>query len=287
MMRGPPIPVASSRLLGCAPVDRATPAQPIASPLPVEAAVHAVTPLRRLRAWLAAGPAYPPDARDLRTIDVLGLRLPVRATLAVLVVTALVMLDHSDRILGPFWDGTGTIPELLRARALSRAVVMGGGALLVIVLLFRDSPRRYGLRLGDVRAGVALGLTGVALMTPVVLAVVQLPDFRAYYAPAAATSSLDVVLTSAIELLPVELFFRGLLMFALLRVIGPLGVVLATLPFAFGHLGKPELETLSTVIGGTAYGWLDGRTGSVLWSGLTHVTIVSMAVLLSGVVAPG
>ena len=53
-------------------------------------------------------------------------------------------------------------------------------------------------------------------------------------------------------------------MFALIRVVGPIGILLATLPFAFGHLGKPELETLSTVIGGFAYGWLDWRTGSRL-----------------------
>jgi membrane protease YdiL (CAAX protease family) len=246
------------------------------------AAAPAVARLRRLRAWLAAGPAYPPDERDLRTVDVLGIKLPMRATLAILIVSALVMLDHAGRILGPFWDGSGTTPELLRARAVSRAVILGGGSLLVVLLLFRDAPRRYGLTLGDARAGIGIGLAGILLMAPVVLAVLQLPDFRAYYAPAAATTPVDVVLTAAIELLPVEFLFRGLLMFALLRVMGPLGIVVATLPFAFGHLGKPELETLSTVVGGTAYGWLAWRTGSVVWSGLTHVAIMSMAILLAG-----
>jgi uncharacterized protein len=284
MMRVPQDADGSLRLLGSGAVDRARPVQGIASSLH---AGSTVSPLRRLRAWLADGPSYAPDERDLRTVDILGARLPVRATLAILIVSVLVMLDHSGRVVAPFWDGTGTTPELLRARAISRAVVLGGGALLVVLLLFRDSPRRYGLRLGDVRAGIAIGLAGIAVMTPVVIGVVQLPDFRAYYAPAAQAAPVDVVVTSVLELLPVEFFFRGLLMFTLLRVVGPLGIVLATLPFAFGHLGKPELETLSTVVGGAAYGWLDWRTGSVLWSGLTHVVIMCTTVFLAGAVAAG
>lgn len=282
-MRVPWLADGSFGLLGSTAVDGAVRVKSLATRLPAESGVSAV---RRLRGWLAAGPSYVPDARDLRTVEILGLRLPVRATLAILVVSLLVMLDHSGRLLAPFWDGTGTTPELLRARALSRAVMLGGGSLLVVQLLLRDTPRRYGLRVGDVRAGVAVGLLGVLVMAPVVIAVVQLPDFRAYYAAASQASPVDVVGTVALELLPVEFFFRGLLMFTLLRVVGPFGIVLATLPFAFGHLGKPELETLSTVVGGTAYGWLDWRTGSVLWGGLTHVAIVSMTILLAGAGGP-
>jgi membrane protease YdiL (CAAX protease family) len=59
--------------------------------------------------------------------------------------------------------------------------------------------------------------------------------------------------------------------------------VIATLPFAFAHLGKPEIETLSTLAGGIAYGWLDWRSGSVLWSGLAHTWILSLAVIAAGI----
>jgi membrane protease YdiL (CAAX protease family) len=61
----------------------------------------------------------------------------------------------------------------------------------------------------------------------------------------------------------------------------------ATLPFAFIHLGKPEVETLSTLLGGAAYGWLDWRTGSVLYSGLAHTWILSGIVLASAAAAGG
>ena len=241
----------------------------------------------RLWSWVTAPQTYPPSAADLRTAGVLGVELPVRATLAIVVVTIVTLLDHSGTFERWFWDGTGGDAGLLRARAISRAVVLGLGSLAMIVLVFRDHPRRYGVRLGDWRAGIAIGITGAALMTPVVFAVGLLPSFREYYVGAAAASPLDVVLTTAIEVIPAELFFRGLLMFSLIRVMGPLGIVVAQLPFAFGHIGKPEIETLSTLFGGFLFGWLDWRSGSVLWSGLTHTYILSLAILVSGAMAAG
>ena len=45
------------------------------------------------------------------------------------------------------------------------------------------------------------------------------------------------------------------------------------------------METLSTLFGGLLYGWLDWRTGSVLWSGLAHTWILSLAVIGAGAVA--
>lgn len=243
----------------------------------------------RLRAWLADGPAYPPDAADLQTVHVLGLRLPLRATIAVLVVAGLLLLDYHGRInvvvealLGPFG---GTAADAKRVTSLGRLVVQGLIPLLVVVLVFRDRPSRYGVRVGDWRAGTVIAVLGGALMTPVVAVLVLQPGFGAYYAPQAA-APLDVVVTTALEVIPAEFFFRGFLLFTLLRVTGPIAVVIATLPFAFAHLGKPEVETLSTLVGGMAYGWLDWRTGSVLWSGLAHTWILALAVILSGI-TPG
>jgi membrane protease YdiL (CAAX protease family) len=241
--------------------------------------------------WLRDAPPYPANAGDLRSADLLGLRLPVRATVAVVTVALLLLLDYHGRIdglveavVGPFGDG---VADAKRLQALGRLVLLGVIPLLVVVVVLRDRPGRYGLRLGDRRAGVAIGLAGCVVMTPIVLALVRLPAFAGYYAPQAA-SAADVVLTTALEVIPAEFFFRGFLLFALLRVTGPIAVVLATLPFAFAHLGKPEVETLSTLLGGLLYGWLDWRTGSVLWSGLAHTWILSLAVIAAGVVGnPG
>jgi membrane protease YdiL (CAAX protease family) len=241
--------------------------------------------LAKAWSWIRDAPPYPANGGDLRTADLLGLRLPVRATVAVVTVALLLLLDYHGRIdgllealLGPFGDG---VADAKRLQSLGRLVLLGLVPLLVVVLLLRDRPGRYGLTIGDWRAGVAIGLAGCAVMTPIVLAVVRLPAFAGYYAPQAA-SPADVILTTALEVIPAEFFFRGFLLFALLRVTGPIAVVLATLPFAFVHLGKPEVETLSTLLGGLLYGWLDWRTGSVLWSGLAHTWILSLAILAAG-----
>jgi membrane protease YdiL (CAAX protease family) len=243
----------------------------------------------RLHAWLVSAPSYPANAGDLRTVDVLGLRLPIRATIAVVTVTLILLLDYHGRldavvtsILGP---GGGTAADLKRIQSIGRLLLLGLVPLLMIVFAMRDRPSRYGVRLGDWRAGLAIGLAGCVVMTPVVVAVARVPAFSSYYGPQAASPG-QVLLTSALDVIPAELFFRGFLMFALLRVMGPVAVVIATLPFAFAHLGKPEVETLSTIAGGLAYGWLDWRTGSVLWSGLAHTFILSLVVLASGAAVP-
>jgi uncharacterized protein len=233
-------------------------------------------------------PAYPADVGDLRTVSVLGLELPVRATVAVLVVAAILLLDYHGRIddvvqavLGPF----GTTPaEAKRLQSLGRLLLEGLVPLLVVVVGFRDRPSRYGIQLGDWRAGAFIALAGCAVMTPIVLALDMTPAFAGYYGPQ-VTDPLDVLLTTALEVIPAEFFFRGFLLFTLLRIAGPISVVIATLPFAFVHLGKPEVETLSTLVGGLAYGWLDWRTGSVLWSGLAHTWILSFAILAAGMSA--
>lgn len=254
------------------------------------ATASATTPLAR--AWAALlgdpPPAYPPDAGDRRTVSLLGLELPVRATVAVIAVSALLLLDYHGRIdglvaavLGPF----GSDPaDAKRLQSLGRLVVQGLIPLLIVLLVLRDRPSRYGLRLGDWRAGLAIAAGGCAVMTPVVIALVRIPAFGAYYAPQAAPP-LDVLLTTALEVIPAEFFFRGFLLFALLRVVGPIAVVIATMPFAFIHLGKPEAETLSTLGGGLLYGWLDWRTGSVVWSGLAHTWILALAVIAAGAAA--
>ena len=244
----------------------------------------------RLAEWLADAPSYPPSAGDLRTVSILGLELPVRATVAVLTVSLLLLLDYHGRIngivdavVGPFGAGAA---ESKRLQSIGRLVIEGAIPLLVVLLVLRDRPSRYGLRLGDWRAGAAIAIAGCAVMTPVVLGLARVEAFAAYYAPQGA-APLDVVVTTALEVIPAEFFFRGFLLFALLRVIGPIAVVIATLPFAFVHLGKPEVETLSTLVGGLLYGRLDWRTGSVVWSGLAHTWILAGIVLASAAAATG
>jgi membrane protease YdiL (CAAX protease family) len=228
-----------------------------------------------LYARATAGPSYPPDVGDLADVRIFGLALPLRASVAVLVTTAIVVVDQL-RWLVPA-SPIGVVEPIRVARFALFLLV----PLAVIVLGFRDSPARYALRLGDWRWGVGLLLAGLAVMTPIILALAQLPDFRGYYG-AGAESIGARLLNSLVELIPAEFLLRGFLMFALWRRIGPLALVVSLVPFVLTHLGKPAIELWSTFIGGAIFAWLDWRTGSILWSALGHVYVLTLMLLAVG-----
>ncbi len=231
--------------------------------------------IRRAWARLTDGPLYPATDADRRTITLVGLELPIRATVAIAVITFALLFDFSRTFIPADVASLGRAPEATRIYAIERLVLFGIVPLLVVLIGFRDRPSRYGLTIGDWRWGLGLMLAGCALMTPIVLAFAGLPDVRAYYAPSAAPI-VDVLITNALELTATEFAFRGFLMLTLVRVIGPLGVVVAALPFVFGHLGKPELELFSTLGGGLVYGWLAWRTRSIVWGAIGHTYILTL-----------
>lgn len=238
-----------------------------------------VTLLRRAFDRTVAGPDYPPNLGDLADIRVFGLALPVRASIAVLAVTALLIADQTWALLpgGPVGaEGFLGIGPTALIRFLLFLVV----PVAIILLVFRDEPRRYGLRLGDWRLGLGLLLAGLVVMTPIILGLSTLESFRLYYGT--TTEPLGTaILDNLVELVSAEFILRGFLMFALWRRVGPLALVLALVPFVLTHLGKPDIELWSTFLGGSIFAWLDWRTGSILWSALGHVfvlTLMSIAV---------
>lgn len=225
--------------------------------------------------WLTTPPADEPNEADQRTVELVGLRLPSRASAAVAIAIVALLLDYSRILLPSTIVALGRTADGLRGVALERFVLFAIVPLLVVVLGFRDRPSRYGLTLGDRTAGIVLMLVGAAVMTPIVLWFATLPEVRAYYSVSAAPVG-SVVITNAIDLTAAEFLFRGFLMLTLVRAIGPLGVLIAVMPFAYAHVGKPVLELLSTLGGGLAYGWLAWRTRSIVWGSIAHIYILSL-----------
>jgi membrane protease YdiL (CAAX protease family) len=207
--------------------------------------------------------------RAERVIDLVGLRLPLIDTVIVAVTTVVLLTDH-------YFDGVhGADPHL--AHAIDRAFLFGVVPLAVLLLL-RERPADYGLRIGSWRVGVALAIGLALVATPLVIVVAWLPDFTAFY-HRDALDPVRLIVTNALDVGPAEFLFRGFLMFTLVRRAGPIGVVLATFPFVFTHLAKPALETYSTLLGGTLFGWMAWRTGSVLYAFLLHLYILTLVMV--------
>ena len=240
-----------------------------------------MTTARSFFGRMFAMPAYPPDERDLRTFRLAGLELPIRATVAVVAVILIVILDFQRTLIPDDLVAYDRNPGIMRLTAISRVVLFLVVPLAIVFAAFRDRPSRYGLRLGEWRWGLGLAVAGCVVMTPIVLVLSGQPDFRAWYGP-----SMDplpsLLATNLLDLVPTEFLYRGFLMLALARVFGPIGLVVALFPFTFAHLTKPELELLSTFAGGAVYGWLTWRTGSILWGALAHVYIVTLIIVASG-----
>jgi membrane protease YdiL (CAAX protease family) len=151
--------------------------------------------------------------------------------------------------------------------------------LIIIVLVLRESPVAYGLSLGDWKAGLVMTLLaglGISLFVPFVS---QIPAFQEYYAASSMTLP-QIIANEAIETIGWEFFFRGFLLFALFRVAGMNAIWLQAVPFTLAHFGKPELEVLSCIFGGTIFGYIAWRSKSFIYPFIIHTYLAVLIVYM-------
>jgi hypothetical protein len=84
--------------------------------------------------------------------------------------------------------------------------------LLLILLVFKESPVRYGFQIGDWKKGLSYTAIGCLVAAVILWIAIRLPGIDEYYAPQ-AQSELPYPLRNAIDLLDWEFFFRGFLIF--------------------------------------------------------------------------
>jgi membrane protease YdiL (CAAX protease family) len=150
--------------------------------------------------------------------------------------------------------------------------------LLITVMFFRESPASYGFRLGDWRAGLTLTAAAILLMTPILwLLGRRVINIQDYYQGQIG----GLPWTTFLDLVGWEFFFRGWLLFGYARKFGAQALWLQAVPFALAHISKPEFETLSTIFGGFAFGWVAWRTRSFLYPFLIHWFIATFVILVS------
>jgi membrane protease YdiL (CAAX protease family) len=237
--------------------------------------------LRRLFAGATEGPEYPPDDGDLRDVPMFGLRLPLRATVAIVATTVLIVVDQLGWLLPRSSAFPNPAAPNLDPTSVQRFVLYLVVPLGIVVFGFRDRPSRYGLTLGDWRWGAGLLIGGLVVMLPIILGLSALPQFQGFYGTEGRPLHV-IVIEHVLELFSAEFLLRGFLMFALWRRIGPLALVVQLIPFVLTHVGKPEIELWSTFIGGSVFAWLNWRTGSIVWSAIGHAYVLTLMELAVG-----
>lgn len=149
---------------------------------------------------------------------------------------------------------------------------------LLVILLSRKRLADYGFRLGDWKSGSVITLLAILVATPVLYLVsLQSQAMRSYYQSQVA----GLPWNTFFDLIGWEFFFRGWLLFTYLRAYGEDGLWLHAVPFALAHIGKPEVETITTIFGGYAFGWIARRTGSFLYPFLIHWYIASITIFFA------
>jgi uncharacterized protein len=149
--------------------------------------------------------------------------------------------------------------------------------ILLILMVFHDRPRDYGLTFGDWKTGLALLAIGMILIAPLLWLVARNPGMQSYYKPQLA----GLPWNTFVDLFGWEFFFRGFILFTYVRKFGPEALWLQAVPFALAHIGKPGVETFTTIFGGFAFGWIAYRTRSFVYPFLLHWFVASFTIIVA------
>lgn len=147
--------------------------------------------------------------------------------------------------------------------------------ILLIVLVLKDKPSDYGVRLGEWKPGLIISAVFTAVMLPILWIASDSPGFLAAY-PHASSVRYNWELFAVYEfcfilyMIGWEYIWKGYFLFGLEKKFGYYAILFQMIPFTILHFGKPLPETLGAVIAGIALGYLALRTRSFIYGVIIH-----------------
>jgi len=215
----------------------------------------------------------------MRRLFGVKLRLDWKIAILTIVSTIVLMVDYyhfpilqwTEWFSG--WDASG-----LSLKILDRTLLYFIIPMFFILVVFRENPKDYGFSFGDWKAGIITTLGAIIVIAPILWLVgggdVSIQN---YYKP----METGLPWSTLLDLFGWEFIFRGWLLFGYAHKFGPDAIWLQAVPFALAHLGKPELETLSTIFGGFAFGWVAWRTRSFVYPLIIHWFVASFMIIVA------
>jgi membrane protease YdiL (CAAX protease family) len=180
-----------------------------------------------------------------------------RETIVILSATLFLTLDRYHPI-NPQW--------------LSTFIYYAVFPILVILIILRKNPLDFGLRIGNPRIWVKYVLVICLVSAAVLYAASFSPSLQSYY-QMEKFNFLSYFLTSCVSLSASEYMYRGFLIFGLEEKFKEGSILIQVIPFVLLHLGKPELETLSTLFTGVLFGYVAYRGKSYWPAFIIHLFI--------------
>ena len=198
-----------------------------------------------------------------------GVQFDLRLVLIIIFSTVVPMLDYYNHTI------TST-------KAYDRFIIYFIIPALIITLLFKEPLSEYGFRWGNWRVGLAWTVGVCIVMAIILWFVARTPGMQTYYRAKAPDGTLRLLFLNGVDLFGWEFMWRGFMLFALARLLGPgPAILIQAIPFAFMHLGKPEVETLSTIFGGIGFGFIAWQSQSFVYPWLIHWFIASFTMLIA------
>lgn len=192
------------------------------------------------------------------------LKLDWRIAVLTVVSTLLIIIDHYFKLTN--W------------KALDRTILYLIIPMAIVIFIFRDNPAEYGFSLGNWKLGIILTFGSIILITPILWLITHGDmGMKDYY----QGQLKGLPWTTFADLFGWEFIFRGWLLFGYARKYGPDALWLQAVPFALAHIGKPEIETLSTIFGGFAFGWVAWRSKSFVYPFLIHWFVASFTIVVA------
>lgn len=144
--------------------------------------------------------------------------------------------------------------------------------IIVIVVVLRRNPLDFGFRLGKPRIwGIYVIIMGLVVF-PILWVTSHSLSFQSYY-KMEQFNLINYFLVTCVNLLASEFLFRGFLLFGLKEKLKEGSIFIQMIPFVLVHLGKPELETVSTLITGIYFGYAAYRGNSCWPAFIMHLFI--------------
>ena len=184
--------------------------------------------------------------------------------------TLFLILHHHHRIEN-FW--------------ISSFLYFGVFPILTILILLRRNPLDFGLRIGNYRLWGPYVAIFLLIAVPLLYFTSDVSSVSKYYQQRGDFNILNYALKMGVYMLGWEFLFRGFMLFGLKEKFREGSILIQMIPFALLHLGKPEIETVSTIFTGVLWGYICYRGNSFWPAYIMHVVVnVSNKAFVMGVV---
>ena len=143
---------------------------------------------------------------------------------------------------------------------------------ILTIIILRRNPLDFGLRLGNFKVWGFYVIATLIVVLPILYIASRSSVLAQYY----TIPKFDVIkycLETTVYLFAWEFLFRGFLLFGLKDKLKESSILVQMAPFVLVHFGKPEIETISTILMGIYFGYVAYRGNSYWPAFIIHLFI--------------